>query len=182
MVSPDPIQRFLFIAPLILVPLILILIRFPWRMILLVWLAGTFIQELLFGLYVGARPLATLLLMILYLYPFALFPLGLWSAILGIVCWVVAVRMRWPLHLQRSRQLLLGLVCGALIGATFSFAVAELTYLVGPTSSRPGIWLVWEIGGAVAGGVDGAIIASFLPQDRETLFRWVRPTQARSLV
>lgn len=174
MESPDPIQRFLFIAPLILVPLILILIRLPWRMILSVWLAGTFIQELLFGLYVGARPLATLLLMILYLYPFALFPIGLWSAILGIACWAIVVKMGWLLRVQRSRRLLLGVLWGALVGVIFSFAVAELTGLE-PFSIYPGRWFVWELGGAIAGAVDGVIIAAFLPSEdspKAKFWRW----------
>jgi len=174
MIYPDPIQRFLLIAPLIVVPLILIVSKIPWRMILSVWLAGTFIQELLFVLYVGARPLATLLLMILYLYPFALFPIGLWSAILGIVCWAIVVKMRWLLRVQRSRQLLLGLLWGALIGVIFSFAVAELTGME-PISSSPGRWFAWELGGAIAGAVDGVIIGAFLPSEdspQAKIWRW----------
>src|SRR5579875_1337778 len=143
MESPNPILRLLFIAPLILVPLALILIRLPWRMFLSVWLAGTFIQELVFGLYPWGAPLPGRLIMVLYAYPFALFPLGLWSAILGVACWAVAVGMRWPLRLQRSRQLVLGLLWGGLIGIVFSFVVGVLTAL-GPISPHLGKWLVWE--------------------------------------
>jgi hypothetical protein len=162
MESPEPIQRFLFLAPFLLVPLILVLVKFPWRMIVPVWLAGTLIQEMIFALYPRANPLSQRLLAALYLYPFALFPLGLWSAILGIACWAIAVRMGWPLELQKSRQLLLGLCWGALIGVIFSFAIGQVEEL-GPISGQICLWLLWEAGGAIAGAADGVIIAAFLP-------------------
>jgi len=147
MESPEPIQRFLFLAPFLLVPLILVVVKFPWR---------------IFALYPRGNPLSERLLAALYLYPFALFPLGLWSAILGIACWAIAVRMGWLLELQKSRQLLLGLCWGALIGAIFSFAIGQVEEL-GPISGQIGLWLLWEAGGAIAGAADGVIIAAFLP-------------------
>jgi hypothetical protein len=147
MESPEPIQRFLFLAPFLLVPLILVVVKFPWR---------------IFALYPRGNPLSERLLAALYLYPFALFPLGLWSAILGIACWAIAVRMGWLLELQKSRQLLLGLCWGALIGAIFSFAIGQVEEL-GTISGQIGLWLLWEAGGAIAGAADGVIIAAFLP-------------------
>jgi hypothetical protein len=174
MESLEPVPRVLFIAPLILMPLLLILLKPPWRMILPVWLAGTFIQELVFGLYPWGAPLPARLMMVLYLYPFALFPLGIWSMILGILCWAIAVKMRWPLQLERSRQLLLGLLCGALIGAIFSFTVGQLEGL-GPISGYAGRWLVWEGGGAISGAVDGVIVAASLRREdlpHARIWRW----------
>ncbi len=44
MESPEHLQRFIFIIPLVLLPALLMLIRIPWRMALFVWLTGTLIQ------------------------------------------------------------------------------------------------------------------------------------------
>src|SRR5277367_7121519 len=113
MESPEPIQRFLFLAPFLLVPLILVLVKFPWRMIVPILLAGTLIQEMIFALYPRANPLSERLLAALYLYPFALFPLGLWSAIVGIACWAIAVRMGWPYRAAKVATIALGTLLGS---------------------------------------------------------------------
>ena len=83
------------------------------------------------------------LLAALYLYPFALFPLGLWSAIVGDNA-LGYYGMGWPLELQKSRQLLLGLCWGALIGVIFSFAIGQVEEL--GFDLRPN-WLVVALGG-----------------------------------
>jgi hypothetical protein len=174
MESPELIQRILFIAPIVLLPLIWILVRFPWRMFLPVWLAGTFVQELLFGLILSGDPLSLRLKMVVYFFPFALFPLGLWSAILAIVGWSIAVELRWPMNLRRRRLMLLGVLIGAMIGIVFSLAVGQVDGLR-PVSNSAVTWLVWEAAGAIAGAVDGAIVAAFLPnQDspQARLWRW----------
>src|SRR5258707_8992974 len=113
MESPDVWQRFIFIVPLVLLPA-LILVRFPWRMALLVWRTGSLNQVI--ALFIPGLPPRELPRVILAFYPFALFPLGLWSVIFGIGGWALAIRLRWHLALSRPKQLCLGAICGGVVG------------------------------------------------------------------
>jgi hypothetical protein len=181
MESPDHLQKFLFIIPLALLPALLILVRFPWRMALFVWLAGTFIQ--LASFFIPSLPPRALPRVIFMFYPFALFPLGLWSVILGLGAWALAIRLHWPLGLTWPRQLCLGVICGGVVGLAFAFLSADLLQLIGSVPSAGGpsvtqLWFSWELGGFCAGAADGAIIASFLRREYKPLLRWSRPKPA----
>src|SRR5882757_5679165 len=70
MQSPDLLQRFIFIIPLVLLPALLILVRFPWRMALFVWITGTLIQVA--ALFIASLPSKELPRVIVTFYPFAL--------------------------------------------------------------------------------------------------------------
>src|SRR5262245_38033060 len=103
------IGRFLFIAPVVAVPALLAILRFTWRMSIFLLLAGTFVQVTCgFGIELRSVGVQNLPWIILFFYSFALYPFGLWSAIVGVIGWALAVRMRWPLGLPKRRQYLLG--------------------------------------------------------------------------
>jgi hypothetical protein len=174
MQSPEIVQRLVFIGPLVAVVLLLILVRFPWRMALYVWLAGTFVQEsLTFSLARGSLALAELPRFLLYFYPFALFPLGLWSAVVSVLAWLAAVRWQRLLALEGAQKIGVCSVAGALAGLVFSFICAFLLNLF--RNQIPGganlnqLWFSWELGGLVAGAIDGAIVAVFLPSNSPTV-------------
>jgi hypothetical protein len=180
MQSPDLLQRFIFIIPLVLLPALLIFVRFPWRMALFVWITGTLIQVA--ALFIASLPPQELPRVILTFYPFALFPLGLWSVILGLAGWALAIRLRWPLALDKPRRLCLPAICGGVVGLAFAFLCAHLLQMIGSAPAPRGptvtqLWVRWELGGFCAGAADGAIIAFFLPRDHEPLFRWAGPNQ-----
>jgi hypothetical protein len=177
MESPDHLQQFAFIVPLVLLPVLVILLRFPWRMALLVWFTGTLIQET--ALLIPSVPLRQLPRVVLAFYPFALFPLGLWSVILGLGAWALAIGLRSSLGLRRPGQLWLGAICGGVVGLAFALLCAYLLQMIGSVPSAGGptamqLWVSWELGGFCAGAADGVIIASFLPHDHKPLFRWAQ--------
>jgi hypothetical protein len=165
MLSADPLQRFIFIAPLPLMLVLVLTVKFPWRMAVYVWLAGTFAQDALsFALYPGHLAAKDLPAIILSFYPFALFPFGLWSAILGVLGWWLAAKLTRGLTVERRPRLIAGAMLGSAAGAAFAFTCGYAFKMI-EGGYQPAIWLSWEIAGFVAGAIDGAIIASFLPRE-----------------
>jgi hypothetical protein len=182
MLSPDLLQRFIFVAPLPLIAVLALTTKFPWRMAVYILLAGTFAQDALsFALCPGHFAVKELPVIILSFYPFALYPLGIWSAILGVLGWWLIARLKRPLMLGPGSRVIAGALVGAPVGAAFAFTCAYLLEMNGPIIAAPGTlhepsrWLCWEIAGLVAGAIDGAIIAAFLPREKADTVSGLQP-------
>src|SRR5271163_30774 len=157
----------LLVFSLLLLPVLLIVAKPPLRVVVLLLLTGPLIQET--ALAVSALALHSgdwpfLPITILQLYPFYLFPWGLWSVILALALGMLAIRLGWPFGLSVRRRFLTAVIVGGVTGIAFVSAcisllpVDEQISLLGSATA----WICWEVGGFCAGAANAAIIAFLL--------------------
>lgn len=99
---------------------------------------------------------------ILYLYPFVMIPLGLWSPFVGLVAWLVLERFVWNREARFERSAPLGALLGAVVGAGLLGGFYTLLFLLGQSRESPSLWAMI---GAASGATGGIIVALFLSRD-----------------
>ncbi|GEM_PF-3940525 len=124
-----------------------------------------FVGELVFvyatlqgGAQISAFATASLWRAVLYLYPFALIPLGLWSPFVGLLAWLVLER-RIPQDPRTVVNYLpLAAVLGAIVGAGLLGGFYGSLRILDLSDQNPALWALI---GAASGLTGGVIVGLF---------------------
>ena len=124
-----------------------------------------FIGELVFFFFafrVAGRPFnladPSILMSLIYFYPFALVPLGLWAPFVGLLAWLALEKFAIERPRGIVKPVLIGFVLGALVGAAFLAGFYGFLRLLGSTRE---IIARWAVVGAASGAAGGVIVALF---------------------
>ena len=94
-----------------------------------------------------------------YLYPFVLVPLGLWSPLVGLVAWLMLERTAPGNRANIWKSAPFGMAIGGLIGASLLGGYYAVLSVLGISHENLTLWAVI---GAASGATGGFIVALFL--------------------